>query len=61
MKCFRMNSPQQYRSLAARCLEIERHSSDLHTQALLLQMAQICQRLARELDQSRKADRNNAA
>lgn len=45
-----MSTSQDYRGFAARCLEIERRSADVQTQALMLQMAQICQRLAEELD-----------
>jgi hypothetical protein len=55
-----MSTAQDYRWFAARCLEIERHTSDAQTQALMLQMAQICHRLADELDAAHR-DEHGAA
>jgi len=51
-----MSSSQDYRWFAVRCLEIERHASDAQTQALMLQMAQICHRLADQLDAAHKGE-----
>lgn len=45
-----MSSSQEYRQFAARCLEIERKAHDAKTQAQLLQMAQICHRLADQME-----------
>jgi hypothetical protein len=53
-----VSNSQDYRRFAARCLEIERHASDAQTQALMLQMAQICHRLADELDAAHKNERD---
>lgn len=55
-----MSNSQDYRRFAARCLEVERHATDLRTQALMLQMAQICQRLAQELDAVRNGKQGSA-
>jgi hypothetical protein len=52
-----MSSSQEYRQFAARCLEIERHAHDAQTQAQMLQMAQICHRLADEMDLAQREHR----
>lgn len=50
-----MGRSEQYRWFASRCLEIARHTDDMHTRAVMLQMAQTWSRLAKEADRS--ADR----
>ncbi len=55
-----MSTSQEYRWFAARCLELEHHTEDARTRALMLQMALISHRLADEIDAATKDDLNGA-
>lgn len=54
-----MGRSEQYRWFASRCLEIARHTDDMQTRAVTLQMAQTWSRLAEEADH-RSADHPRA-
>ena len=49
-----MGRSQEYRLFAARCLEIARATTDEHTKAVTLQMAQVWSRLADEIETAQR-------